>query len=209
VTSNYGSSYRLVLIGLLVLITACSQVRPTPPPGSVTSQSAQTRDSTPTLPAEHTATPEPTPTRPIEATVTAPTQPATPTKQVPDTPLPSREDTPQSTPSATVPPQTFPPAISLEPVLGGFELPVFVTHAGEEASGASRLFTVEKAGRILLVENSVVQPTPFLDITDRVGSQRNEQGLLSVAFPPTSPPAGSSTSITLIGVATPSLPATG
>jgi glucose/arabinose dehydrogenase len=116
--------------------------------------------------------------------VTRATQPATPTKQVLDTPLPSREDTPQSTPSATVPPQTFPPAISLEPVLGGFELPVFVTHAGEEASGASRLFTVEKAGRILLVENSVVQPTPFLDITDRVGSQRNEQGLLSVAFPP-------------------------
>jgi glucose/arabinose dehydrogenase len=46
------------------------------------------------------------------------------------------------------------------------------------------LFIVEKAERILLVENSVVQPTPLLDITDRVGSQRNEQGLLSVALPP-------------------------
>jgi glucose/arabinose dehydrogenase len=29
-----------------------------------------------------------------------------------------------------------------------------------------------------------VQPAPFLDITDRVGSNRSEQGLLSLAFPP-------------------------
>jgi len=62
--------------------------------------------------------------------------------------------------------------------------PVFVTHAGDEPPGASRLFIVEKAGRILVVENGSVQPRPFLDITDRVGSQNNEQGLLSIAFPP-------------------------
>lgn len=46
------------------------------------------------------------------------------------------------------------------------------------------MFIVEKAGRIYLVENGVVQPAPFLDITDRVGSGASEQGLLSVAFPP-------------------------
>jgi glucose/arabinose dehydrogenase len=68
--------------------------------------------------------------------------------------------------------------------LSGFRLPTYATQPAGDPAEVARLFVVEKAGRILLVEDGVVQPTPFLDITDRVGSQANEQGLLSLAFPP-------------------------
>ncbi|GAB4541033.1 MAG: PQQ-dependent sugar dehydrogenase [Anaerolineae bacterium] len=98
--------------------------------------------------------------------------------------------TPPSLPLPTPSPPPFPPQIALEPVLGGLRQPLFVTHAGQDEAGASRLYVVEKAGRILAVENVTLQVTPFLDITDRVGSARNEQGLLSVAFPPDSATSG-------------------
>ncbi|MGI6208551.1 MAG: PQQ-dependent sugar dehydrogenase [Anaerolineae bacterium] len=78
---------------------------------------------------------------------------------------------------AQAPPQ---PQVNLVPVASGFTLPVHVTHAGD-ATG--RLYVVEQAGRIRVVEGSAVLPTPFLDITDRVLSG-GERGLLSVAFPP-------------------------
>jgi glucose/arabinose dehydrogenase len=50
--------------------------------------------------------------------------------------------------------------------------------------GSGRLFVVERAGRILIVRGGTVQPRPFLDIQDHVGSRFDEQGLLSVAFHP-------------------------
>jgi glucose/arabinose dehydrogenase len=46
------------------------------------------------------------------------------------------------------------------------------------------LFVVEQAGRILIIKDAVNNPTPFLDIVSLVGSNANEQGLLSVAFHP-------------------------
>ncbi|MFQ6673116.1 MAG: PQQ-dependent sugar dehydrogenase, partial [Candidatus Tectimicrobiota bacterium] len=77
-------------------------------------------------------------------------------------------------------PAPFPPAVALEPFLAGFQAPVSLTHAGH----TSEFFVVEKAGRIFRIENGLRQASPFLDITDRVGSQGSEQGLFSVAFPP-------------------------
>jgi len=181
----YGVYLRLILFGLVALITACSQVGRTASPGSLT-PSRETPGSAPTLPVEDATAPEPAPTGLTDVTASAPAQQASPTDQMPQAteaiPLPG--DTPQSTPSPTLPAPAFPPALSLEPVLSGFKLPAYVAHAGEEPRGTSRLFIVEKAGHIRLVEDGAVRPTPFLDITDRVGSQRNEQGLLSVAFPP-------------------------
>jgi hypothetical protein len=53
--------------------------------------------------------------------------------------------------------------ILLEQIAGGLERPLHITHAGD-ASGRVRV-------------------DPFLDIEDRVKSDR-EQGLLCVAFPP-------------------------
>lgn len=84
------------------------------------------------------------------------------------------------TPIASPTPAPFPPILVLEPAFSGFQAPVHLTHAGEE----SRLFVVEKAGRIRVIENGQISSTAFLDIMDRVGSRGSEQGLLSVAFPP-------------------------
>jgi glucose/arabinose dehydrogenase len=66
-------------------------------------------------------------------------------------------------------------------VVGGFSRPVDIAEAGD---GSGRLFIVEQAGEIRVVTGNQIQPSPFLDIRDRVGSQGNEQGLLGVAFHP-------------------------
>ena len=75
-----------------------------------------------------------------------------------------------------------PPAdLVLEPVANGFNRPVAVRNAGD---GSDRLFVVEQDGRIFVIDGGVVQPVPFLDISDRVDSTGNEQGLLGLAFHP-------------------------
>lgn len=52
-------------------------------------------------------------------------------------------------------------------------------------AGDSRLFAIEKAGRIRIINpNGTVNATPFLDITSLVSSGNNEQGLLGLAFHP-------------------------
>ncbi len=60
-----------------------------------------------------------------------------------------------------------------------FELPVFLTHAGSE-----RLFVVEKRGSIQALSRDGKTKEVFLDISVRVGSTSNEQGLLGLAFHP-------------------------
>ncbi len=62
--------------------------------------------------------------------------------------------------------------------IGTYETPVYIT---SDPDDPRRLFVVEQGGRILLVTDS--DTSTFLDLTDvvRVGQ---EQGLLSVAFPP-------------------------
>lgn len=49
--------------------------------------------------------------------------------------------------------------------------------------GDARLFIVERAGRIRILQGGVLLATPFLDISSRVSTQ-GEGGLLSVAFHP-------------------------
>ncbi len=111
--------------------------------------------------------------------------PAPPTSTaLPPTATPE-EPTPVTTPALVLPtatptPLPFPPTIALEQVTTGFRRPVYLTHAGDP----TQVYVVEQKGLIQLVVNGQIQPTPFLDITDRVGSRASEQGLLSVAFPP-------------------------
>jgi glucose/arabinose dehydrogenase len=71
--------------------------------------------------------------------------------------------------------------LGLELVAGGFDEPIGIASAGD---GSGHLFVVERTGYIRLVQEGVVQPTPFLDISDRVNSSRSEQGLLGLAFHP-------------------------
>ena len=81
-------------------------------------------------------------------------------------------------------PQITWPQISLKKVVGGLENPTYITLAGDNSG---RLFVVEQRGRILIVKNGAVSAT-FLDITNQVKSPFSggggEEGLLSVAFPP-------------------------
>jgi len=72
------------------------------------------------------------------------------------------------------------PQISLSRVAGGFVQPVHVANAGD---GSGRIFVVEQAGRIRVLDNGVVLLSPFLDISDKLVCC-GERGLLSVAFPP-------------------------
>jgi glucose/arabinose dehydrogenase len=73
------------------------------------------------------------------------------------------------------------PTIALTQVASGLSKPLFVTHAGD---GSGRRFVVEKGGQIKIIWGGSVLPTPFLNISTRVASTNNEEGLLSVAFPP-------------------------
>lgn len=69
--------------------------------------------------------------------------------------------------------------IRLRQVAEGLESPVFLTAPANDA----RLFIVEQPGRIRIVQNGNLLPTPFLDITSKV-TAGGERGLLSMAFHP-------------------------
>jgi glucose/arabinose dehydrogenase len=65
--------------------------------------------------------------------------------------------------------------------LGEFSEPLYVAQPpGEDRD----IYVVERGGTIQVIRNGEVLPRPFLDITDVVGSEDLEQGLLSVAFAP-------------------------
>lgn len=69
--------------------------------------------------------------------------------------------------------------VEIELFQNGFTSPVDIQNAGDD-----RLFIVEQAGRIkILNSDGTTNATPFLTITDRVGSG-GERGLLGLAFHP-------------------------
>lgn len=80
------------------------------------------------------------------------------------------------------------PAIRLEPVApkGTFDRPVGMD---TRADWPNKLYIVEQAGRILVLDRERLQdrPSVVLDITDRVEDDGNEQGLLGLAFHPSRP----------------------
>jgi glucose/arabinose dehydrogenase len=98
------------------------------------------------------------------------------------TPLPS------ASPGATcaAAPVAGTPALTTVRVATGLASPVDLqTAPGDRA----RLFVVEQPGRIRILRGGALVPTPFLDITDRVGSG-GERGLLGLAFHPQYPQNG-------------------
>ncbi len=72
-----------------------------------------------------------------------------------------------------------PNAYMWQPLVSGLQRPVDL-----QADGSGRLFVIEKVGRIRIIEQGQLLVAPFLDITSRVGSRGNEQGLLGLAFHP-------------------------
>lgn len=71
-------------------------------------------------------------------------------------------------------------ALGKSVVASGLNSPLFAT---APASDSSRLFIVEKDGVIKVMLNGLLNPTPFLDITDRTLSG-DERGVLGLAFHP-------------------------
>jgi glucose/arabinose dehydrogenase len=69
--------------------------------------------------------------------------------------------------------------MGLETVVEGLDFPVWLTSPPDDP----RLFVVEKGGRVVIVADGSLVPTPFLDLRSQV-STGNEQGLLSLAFHP-------------------------
>ncbi len=83
-------------------------------------------------------------------------------------------------PGPTPPPPPGPsPGLTIALVTGGLSFPLGVV----SPPGDPRLFVVEKDGRIRIVRNGTLLPTPFLDHRASV-STSGEQGLLGLAFHP-------------------------
>ena len=149
---------RAFLIGIsLIVLAACQTVAPTTPPPEPTSDGEST---TPTDIPGATSTLAPAPTG--AGTAAKPTETAAPTAAA----------------SPTLPPAS---QVTWQSLISGLDIPVFITHAGDNSG---RLFIIEKPGRVRIFQDGTLQPEPFLDITSRVGSQGNEQGLLGLAFHP-------------------------
>ncbi|HEX7024479.1 MAG TPA: PQQ-dependent sugar dehydrogenase, partial [Gemmatimonadales bacterium] len=75
-----------------------------------------------------------------------------------------------------------PPAAGarLREIAIGLDMPLFLTSSPGDPA---RMFVVEKSGRIRIIRDDALVPTPFLDISSRV-SNGGEQGLLGLAFHP-------------------------
>jgi glucose/arabinose dehydrogenase len=65
--------------------------------------------------------------------------------------------------------------------IGVFSQPVYVTAAPGDSQ---RLFVVERTGRIVVLVRGRPRSRPFLNLSGKVNSSGEEQGLLSVAFAP-------------------------
>lgn len=71
------------------------------------------------------------------------------------------------------------PVLALTTVASGLSQPLFLT----APAGDSRLFIIEREGRIRIVEDGALLATPFLDIS-ALTSTSGERGLLGLAFHP-------------------------
>jgi glucose/arabinose dehydrogenase len=80
--------------------------------------------------------------------------------------------------------------LSLPAAAGPVATTVLITSAEEPTSlgqapgDPSRLFFTERAGRVRIIKDGVLQKQPFLDITSQVSSQTAEQALACLTFHP-------------------------
>ena len=74
-------------------------------------------------------------------------------------------------------------AVTLEPFASGLSNALAIVNAGD---GSGRLFVAEQGGRIRVIRDGRLEPTPFLDVSGEITSG-GERGLLGVAFHPRFP----------------------
>ena len=70
--------------------------------------------------------------------------------------------------------------VTLRPIVTGLDSPVYMVDPND---GSRRFFIVEKGGKIKILKNGSILPTPFLDISSSISTD-GERGLLSMAFDP-------------------------
>ena len=125
---------------------------------------------------------------------TDPTTPPQPTRRAVPTPSPqtSEKAAPEPAPTATATPRPTPtpgpgslPSLNVEPAFPNVELGRMV-HLTYPPGGGDRLYLVLQPGLIVSFENrqDVEALAVFLNITERVSDQGNEEGLLGLAFDP-------------------------
>jgi glucose/arabinose dehydrogenase len=121
---------------------------------------------------------------PVTPTATRLTATAASTKPgyiFPSTYTPTITPTPTTTPTPTATSEPF-PAISLSLFKTGFSRPVYISHAGD---GSNRIFVVEQCGTVRIIDSGGnLLGTPFIDVSSLLTCAGNEQGLLSIVFPP-------------------------
>ncbi len=114
---------------------------------------------------------------PTAVVVTAPAETPAPTA--------ARPSSPPTAPTAVEPPAGSEAHRNVQPALqmiaAGLDKPTHLTHSGD---GSGTLYITEQPGRVRVWRDGQLLPTPFLDLTDRVGDRGTEQGLLSIAFSP-------------------------
>jgi glucose/arabinose dehydrogenase len=87
---------------------------------------------------------------------------------------------PQTVTANCTPPEGDVPELALSVVAEGLDDPLYVTGVpGDD----TRLFVLEKPGRVRVLVDGVLQETPFLDLTNQIVNG-NETGLLGIAFHP-------------------------
>lgn len=96
---------------------------------------------------------------------------------------PPSESQSRARPTTSAEPQTTGTPLSaiqlgLDPVVDGFEQPLYVTDAGD---GSGRLFVVEQGGRIKVVRDGRISSGDFLRVSNRI-STGGERGLLGLEF---------------------------
>lgn len=157
---------KIYFLVLFFLLTACNE---------------SARTEAPVYPTEL-----PVPIPALSDTATQPQYGATVTQvdEMPGmTPIPQASATQAETNLVVIDVHAFPdPADYIwQPVVDGLSKPLGLAHARD---GSGRLFVVEQAGRIWIIQDGQLNPRPFLDIRWQVGSSGFEQGLLGLAFHP-------------------------
>jgi glucose/arabinose dehydrogenase len=92
-------------------------------------------------------------------------------------------DAPKPPPDADLsctPVEGTPTLTTQDVVTTGLTMPVFVT----SPPGDSRLFVLEKQGRVRIIKDGQLLAEPFLTVPTQTGGLNDERGLLSIAFPP-------------------------
>ena len=153
---------------LMGVLSSCSSLIPTRDPTAIPPTSSNTR----VLPPPNLGVPSAAATPELAPTLE--TGDASPTAE----PL-ALSDSPQPTSHVEY---VFPDAqdFTWQSMASGFQNPVGIANA---ADGTARLFILEQAGLVRVLEGDVISKIPFLDIRSKV-SCCGERGLLGLAFHP-------------------------